>query len=118
MTGKEIYEIAEGCLGVPYLSGGASLSGFDAAGLVYYCHKQLGITVARYTDGYIQAGKGGNGTIGEVVCWPGHAGICDGNSHVIHANKITGKVQKDLIRDVNLMTGSSPIGYRILYSEE
>jgi cell wall-associated NlpC family hydrolase len=33
--------------GTPYRFGGASLDGFDCSGLVFYAHRQLGLTVPR-----------------------------------------------------------------------
>jgi cell wall-associated NlpC family hydrolase len=44
-TGSEVVAIAERYLGVPYVFGGASPSGFDASGLTMYCYAQVGIAL-------------------------------------------------------------------------
>ena len=40
-----IVAIAQSCLGVPYVWGGASRSGFDCSGLAMYCYAQIGISL-------------------------------------------------------------------------
>ena len=37
--------IAQSCLGVPYVWGGASRAGFDCSGLAMYCYAQIGISL-------------------------------------------------------------------------
>jgi cell wall-associated NlpC family hydrolase len=44
-TGSRVVAIAERYLGVPYVFGGASPSGFDASGLTMYCYAQAGIAL-------------------------------------------------------------------------
>ena len=44
---NDIVATAKTCLGVPYVWGGESMSGFDCSGLVYYVFEKNGITLGR-----------------------------------------------------------------------
>jgi peptidoglycan DL-endopeptidase CwlO len=82
--------IAARYLGVPYVWGGASPSGFDCSGLVMYVYAQLGVSLPHYTVAQW------NATIpistselqpGDLVFFDGlgHVGIYIGNGQFIHA---------------------------------
>ena len=82
--------IAARYLGVPYVWGGASPSGFDCSGLVMYVYAQLGVSLPHYTVSQW------NATIpiptsalapGDLVFFDGlsHVGIYIGNGQFIHA---------------------------------
>jgi murein DD-endopeptidase len=45
--GEALAEFALRLRGSPYRYGGATLDGFDCSGLVFYAHRQLGLTVPR-----------------------------------------------------------------------
>ena len=47
VTGSQIVAKAKQYLGVPYVYGGASPSGFDCSGFVYYVYRSLGINISR-----------------------------------------------------------------------
>ena len=52
----EVVAIAERYLGVPYVWGGTSPSGFDCSGLVQYCYRQIGINLPRTSRVQFHAG--------------------------------------------------------------
>lgn len=79
-------------LGVPYVYGGSSPSGFDCSGLVQYVYAQLGVSLPR-TDGAQRAWAQANGTQvsaadaqpGDLMWMPGHVGIYAGDGMILHA---------------------------------
>jgi cell wall-associated NlpC family hydrolase len=84
--------IAERYLGVPYVYGGASPSGFDCSGLVMYVYAQLGVslphyTVAQYNYSNSVAVPRSQLEPGDLVFFAGlgHVGIYVGNGQFIHA---------------------------------
>ena len=94
-TGAQILAEAQKYLGTPYVSGGASPSGFDCSGFVYYVLKQLGYSPYRTpADQYKQgtAVSKENLEIGDIVFFANtyisgisHVGIYAGNGQFIHS---------------------------------
>ena len=85
-------------LGVPYVWGGASPSGFDCSGLASYAYAQIGKSVPHFT-GAIYAGfphvPAGQEQVGDLVFFNGlgHMGIYIGGGQFVHAPH-TGDVVK------------------------
>ena len=93
-TAQKIVSTAYAQLDIPYVWGGDDRSGFDCSGLVMYCHRAAGISLAHSSGA--QGGGGQRVTSpqpGDVVWWPGHVGIYIGGGQMIHAPH-TGDVVK------------------------
>jgi cell wall-associated NlpC family hydrolase len=115
-THSSVVSIAERYLGVPYLWGGASPSGFDCSGLVMYVFAQVGVSLPH--SSYAQYGMGSPVSRdqlqpGDLVFFDGlgHEGIYVGGGSFIHAPH-TGDVVK-----ISSMTGwyaSTYVGARRL----
>ena len=95
ITGQKIVDTAKQYLGVPYVWAGASPSGFDCSGLVYYVLKSLGFSPYRTpADQYKQGTYVAKEDLqpGDIVFFQGtyksgisHVGIYAGNGQFIHA---------------------------------
>lgn len=95
VTGAQILAEAQKYLGTPYVFGGASPSGFDCSGFVYYVLKQLGFSPYRTpADQYKQgtAVSKDNLKVGDIVFFANtyasgisHVGIYAGNGQFIHS---------------------------------
>lgn len=95
VTGKAIVAEAEKYLGCPYVSGGASPSGFDCSGFVYYVLKQLGYSPYRTCEDLNTMGTyvaKENLQPGDIVVFQNtykagisHVGIYVGNGQFIHS---------------------------------
>lgn len=94
-TGDEILAEAQKYLGTPYVNGGASPSGFDCSGFVYYVLKQLGYSPYRTpADQYKQGTfvEKSDLQVGDIVFFAGtyasgisHVGIYAGGGQFIHS---------------------------------
>ena len=95
ISGQQILNEAKKQLGVRYRSGGASPSGFDCSGLVYYVLKQVGYSPYRTPADQYKHGtyvEKNNLKAGDIVFFAGtggsgisHVGIYAGNGQFIHA---------------------------------
>lgn len=103
---EQVVSTAKQYLGVPYVWGGETPSGFDCSGFVQYVHRQLGVDLSRTT--YTQVDEGitvrrEDLKQGDLVFFKKngdihHVGIYIGNNQFIHAPQ-TG----DIIKISNLL---------------
>ena len=94
-TGAQIVAEAKKYLGTPYVYGGASPSGFDCSGFVYYVLKQFGYSPYRTPADQYRMGtyvSKANLQPGDIVFFAGtyasgisHVGIYVGNGQFIHS---------------------------------
>ena len=89
---------AEQYLGVPYVWGGESPSGFDCSGLVQYVYGKLGVHLPRTSYAQYNAGRHvGRSDLrpGDLVFFDalGHVGIYIGGGRFIHAPHTGTRVQ-------------------------
>jgi cell wall-associated NlpC family hydrolase len=96
--GQQAAAIAMRYLGVPYVWGGASPSGFDCSGLVMYAYAQVGISLPHYTGALWTSGAHVSRdqlAPGDLVFFYnlGHVGIYLGGGSFVHAPS-TGDVVK------------------------
>lgn len=89
-SGQAVVECAKKYLGVPYVWGGTTPSGFDCSGLVQYVYKEAaGINLSRTTYDQVNEGRAVSADQlqpGDLV-FPheGHVQIYVGNGQIIHA---------------------------------
>lgn len=108
--GRQIVAYAQQFLGVPYVYGGASASGFDCSGFTMYVYKHFGISMAHGAQAQSKLGKAVNANKasasslkqslqpGDLVFFLdyetmdeiGHCGIYIGDGNFIHASSGTG----------------------------
>ncbi|QOR66296.1 C40 family peptidase [Cytobacillus suaedae] len=97
--GEEVVEYGKKFLGVPYLFGGTTPSGFDCSGFLTYVFKELGVELPRTSADQFASGEKvetKNLVVGDLVFFttykPGasHAGIYVGDNKFIHASSSKG----------------------------
>jgi hypothetical protein len=96
--GERAVHTAEQYLGVPYVWGGESPSGFDCSGLVQYVYGKLGVHLPRTSFAQYNAGRHvGRSDLrpGDLVFFDalGHVGIYIGGGRFIHAPHTGTRVQ-------------------------
>ena len=94
-----IVEIAWSGLGVPYVGGGSSLSGFDCSGYTSWIYRQVGINISRSSYSYLNVGMEvpmSDIRPGDIIAMDtnrgdgrtviSHVGIYVGGGQVLHAS--------------------------------
>ena len=87
-SASSVAALAMQYVGVPYVWGGSSPSGFDCSGLVSYVYAQFGVSLPHQSEGIRAAGtvvSASEARPGDVVWWPGHVGIYMGNGMMVDA---------------------------------
>ncbi len=86
---------------------------FDCSGFVIHCYQQNGKNNVPHSSAQIWTnGAVGDGSAGDIVCWDGHVGICDGNGNVIHSYNSNRNIRKDPISKVTSWDKREVEGYR------
>ncbi|MHB0977371.1 MAG: C40 family peptidase [Candidatus Aquicultorales bacterium] len=101
---SDVVGIAMQYLGVPYVYGGASPSGFDCSGLTMYVYAQVGIYLSHYVpDQYAAGAHVSRGELepGDLVFFNdlNHVGIYVGGEQYIHAPRTGDVVRIDNLDD-------------------
>jgi len=102
--GQQAAALAQQYLGVPYVWGGASPSGFDCSGLVVYVYGQLGVSLPHYTVSLWSSGphvSSSDLAPGDLVFFYNldHVGIYLGGGLFIHAPHTGTVVQISSLND-------------------
>lgn len=86
IAGSAIIAEAAKYVGVPYVSGGASPSGFDCSGFVSYVYAQFGISLPRSSSAYWGVGVTvSDPQPGDIIVTSGHLGLYAGPNLQIDA---------------------------------
>ena len=100
----EIAETAENLIGT-------NEGTWDCSAFTQYVYSQHGKSIPRTSGEQYNQGTSSSGDAGDIVCWSGHVGICDGNGNVIHSYTASHKIRKDSIANVSKWDNRTVKGY-------
>ena len=101
---SDIASTAEGLIG--------QLTGkYDCSGFTQYVYSLHGKSIPRTSGEQYNQGTKSDGSAGDIVCWSGHVGICDGQGNVIHSYNANHNIRKDPISKVSKWDGRTVKGY-------
>ena len=84
---------------------------WDCSGFTQYVYSQHNKNIPRTSGEQYSQGTKSTGNAGDIVCWSGHVGICDGNGNVIHSYTAKHKIRKDSISNVSKWDKREVEGY-------
>ncbi|HEY8720823.1 C40 family peptidase [Pengzhenrongella sp.] len=96
VSGNAVLEIAARYVGVPYVSGGKTPSGFDCSGFTSYVYAQLGKSIGGTSSAQRYAGtvvSRADALPGDLIWTSGHVAIYAGGNQEIDAPKPGGTIQ-------------------------
>jgi len=88
VAGNAVLEIASRYVGVPYVWGGTTPSGFDCSGFTQYVYAQLGVSLPRTAEAQRTVGtvvSRADARPGDLISTPGHIAIYAGTNQEIDA---------------------------------
>lgn len=93
---SSVLDVAAQFVGVPYVSGGTTASGFDCSGFTQHVYAQLGISIPRTSGDQRYAGtviSRDQAQAGDLIWSPGHVAIYAGGNQQIDAPKPGATIQ-------------------------
>jgi hypothetical protein len=101
VTGLKLVNEAKRFLGVPYLWGGVTVTGFDCSGLVRTVFSKFGIYLPRDTKDQISVGERVERDCiktGDLLFFTRHVGFAVGSTRIVHASRGGGGVRLEALK--------------------